>query len=91
MGVDKEGKEYIIPLETKSGEERDKLGWVQITNLVKFAHQYFPKLKCLPVAIKPGGKNIIYLLEFDDSTDFNRISIKNIKLYQLIRIKQRNK
>jgi len=91
VGINKEGREYIIPVEAKSVEDRDKLGWVQITNLVKFAHQYYPKLKCLPIAVKPGSRSLIYLIEFDESIDFNKIAIKNIKLYHLIRIKEKDR
>jgi len=85
VGIDEDGNEYILPIEAKSPDERDKLGWFQIANLVKFATQYFPDLKCRPIAAKPAGKGLVCLLEFDSSTDFEEIGIKNIKMYKLVR------
>lgn len=88
VGIDQDGNEYILPLEAKSPDDRDKLGWVQISNLVKYAKQYFPKLTCRPIAAKPIERDMIYLIEFDDKTNFEEIGIKNIKLYKLIRRKE---
>jgi len=85
VGVDEDGREYILPIEAKSPDVRDKLGWFQIANLVGFANQCFKSMKCRPIAVKPMGKNIVCLMEFDDSTDYEKIGIKNIKLYKLIR------
>lgn len=85
VGVDQEGKQYLLPIEAKSSDERDKLGWVQISNLVKFAKQNFPELACRPIAAKPVSRDQIYLIEFESKTDFEEIGIKNIKLYNLIR------
>jgi len=85
VGVDEDGKEYILPTEAKSPDERDKLGWFQIANLVKFAKQYFPSLKCRPIAAKPMEENVICLIEFDDNTDYEKIGITNIKIYRLVR------
>jgi hypothetical protein len=36
--------EYIIPIEAKGRDARDMIGCVQISNLVKYARQYFPEL-----------------------------------------------
>jgi len=88
VGVDEEGKQYILPTEAKSPDERDKLGWFQVANLVKFARQRFPNLKCRPIAAKPMRRNIVCLMEFEDDTNYERISIKNIKLYKLVREEQ---
>jgi hypothetical protein len=85
VGIDHDGKEFILPLEAKSADARDKLGWVQVTNLVKFAHQNFPNLKCRPICAKPIDINNIYLIEFEDKTDFDDIGIKDIQLYRLLR------
>lgn len=85
VGVDQDGKEYVLPIEAKSSEDRDKLGWVQISNLVKFSRQFFPSLTCRPLAVKPIDKNTIYMLEFEPKIDFEEVGIKNIKLYKLIR------
>ncbi len=85
VGINREGKEYILPLEAKSPDERDKMGWIQITNLVRYARQYFPNLLCRPLATKPVGPNQICMIEFEDETDYEKIGIKEIKLYKLIR------
>jgi hypothetical protein len=85
VGVDEDGAEYILPTEAKSPDERDKLGWFQVANLVKFATQYFPGLKCRPIAAKPMGDNAVCLIEFDDTADYENIGIRNIKLYRLVR------
>lgn len=85
VGLDQNGIEYILPFEAKSSSDRDKLGWFQIANLVKYAHQNFSQLKCRPICAKPVDKNTVYLLEFDDNPDCETVAIKNIKLYRLIR------
>jgi len=85
VGIDKEGNEYILPIEAKSPDERDKLGWVQITNIVKFAEEKFPNLNCIPIAVKPLSRNDIVLVQFEPNRDYERIGITNIKLYKLVR------
>jgi hypothetical protein len=85
VGIDTDGKEYILPLEAKSPDDRDKLGWIQISNMVKFAQQNFPKLRCRPIAAKPEGTDKIYLIEFDPNPDSEKISIVQSKLYKLKR------
>jgi hypothetical protein len=85
IGVDEDGREYILPIEAKSPDDRDKLGWFQIANLVKFASQYFPNLICRPLAAKPMANNIVCLIEFDANADYEKLGIKNIKLYKLVR------
>ncbi|MBN2271094.1 MAG: hypothetical protein JXN61_10795 [Sedimentisphaerales bacterium] len=85
VGLDEDGLEYILPIEAKSPDDRDKLGWFQVANLVKFAGQCFPDLKCRPIAAKPMGSNTVCLIEFDDNPDFEKTGIKNIKLYRLTR------
>lgn len=85
VGVDTDGNEYIIPIEAKGPDARDMIGWVQISSLVKYARQYFSGITCCPIAVKPIDANKIYLIEFEDNPNFEEISIKNIKLYSLVR------
>lgn len=85
VGIDDEGNEYIIPTEAKSPDKRDKIGWFQVANLVKYANQYFPNLICRPIAVKPYEHNIVCLMEFDANSDYEKIAIKNIKTYKLTR------
>jgi len=87
VGIDREGKKYIFPLEAKSPQERDKLGWVQITSMVEFAKQNFPDLICRPICAKPIDRNRIFLIEFKNTTEINENGIKEIRLYHLIRKK----
>ena len=89
VGIDTDGTEYILPLEAKSADDRDKLGWIQISNMVKFARQNFPKLKCRPIAAKPAGHNKICLIEFDNNPNSEEVSIVQVKLYGLIREKKK--
>lgn len=89
VGIDADGTEYILPLEAKSSDDRDKLGWIQISNMVKFARQNFPKLKCRPIAAKPSGNNKVYLIEFDDNPNSEEVSIVQVKLYRLKREKKK--
>jgi hypothetical protein len=88
VGIDREGTSYIIPLEAKSSDERDKLGWIQVSNMVKFARQNYPELKCRPVAAKPVEHNMIHLIEFEDNSDSEQISIVQERLYKLKREKR---
>jgi len=85
VGVDREGTHFILPLEAKSGEERDKLGWIQVANMVKFAKQNYPGLKCKAIAAKPLDRDQIYMIEFSDNPNPEQISIAQIKLYKLKR------
>jgi hypothetical protein len=85
VGLDQDGQEYILPLEAKSDNQRDSLGWFQVANLVRYAHQNYPKLKCRPICAKPVDRNTIHLLEFNDDPNYNTIKIENIKLYKLVR------
>src|ERR1041385_4546269 len=89
VGIDTDGSEYILPLEAKSPDDRDKLGWVQISNMVKFARQNFPRLKCRPISAKPAGHNKIYLIEFDSNPNSEDVSIVQVKLYGLRREKKK--
>lgn len=58
-------------------------GQIEIDDL--YARQYFPNLRCRPLATKPVGPNQIYMIEFEDDTDYEKIGIKEIKRYKLIR------
>jgi hypothetical protein len=87
VGVDREGVRYIIPLEAKSIGERDKLGWIQVANMVKFCKQNYPELKCKTIAAKPLSRNQICLIEFDDNPDPEKVAIVQTKLYELRREK----
>lgn len=88
VGIDREGTQYILPLEAKSAEERDKLGWIQVANMAKFAKQHYPQLKCRPIAAKPIDRNTIYMIEFDDNPDAEKVAIVQIRLYKLKREKK---
>ncbi|PKL68025.1 MAG: hypothetical protein CVV30_11820 [Methanomicrobiales archaeon HGW-Methanomicrobiales-1] len=85
VGIDQEGRKYIFPIEAKSPDQRDRLGWVQITNMVQYAKEVYPELICRPLGAKPIDKNNIYLIEFENISDVNTIRIKETRRYKLIR------
>lgn len=85
VGIDADGNEYVLPLEAKSAHEREKLGWMQIANMVKYSRQSFPGLRCKPIAAKRGGPNQVYLIEFSDGIGSEKLGIVQMKLYQFVR------
>src|SRR5208337_2432197 len=85
VGIDQEGRKYIFPLEAKSPDKRDRLGWIQITNMVQYAKEFYPELICRPLGAKPIDKNNIYLIEFENISDVNTVKIKETRRYKLIR------
>lgn len=85
VGIDAEGTEYVLPLEAKSPDDRDKLGWIQVSNMVKYATQNFPSLRCRAIAAKPARANEIHLVEFSNNTDHEEIGIVQERRYKLIR------
>jgi hypothetical protein len=53
VGLDTEGKGYVIPIEAKSAGNKERLGVVQIRQMILFAQQKFKGLTLRPVGIKP--------------------------------------
>lgn len=53
LGIDTDGNGFVLPIEAKAASPKDRLGVVQITQMVKFARQYFVDLSVRPM----GGQN----------------------------------
>ncbi len=62
IGIDKQGNNYVIPVEAKGGN--DKIGRVQIDQDFALCDEKFPNLTCIPVAAQFLGNNKIALFKF---------------------------
>ena len=58
---------------------------VQITQMVKFARQYFPELAIRPIGIKVMSDGSYMFLEFNATDDSNLVATKRYKRYLLYR------
>ncbi|MFL6276230.1 MAG: endonuclease [Blastocatellia bacterium] len=85
VGVDTEGRGYAIPIEAKSVGGRERLGVVQIRQMILFAQQKFAGLILKPVGIKPFVDGSIAFVEFDDQADLEAISVRRYARYKLVR------
>jgi hypothetical protein len=85
VGVDTEGKGYVIPIEAKSVGSKERLGVVQIRQMILFAQQRFNSLILRPVGIKPFEDGSVAFVEFDDKADLEAISVKRYARYKLVR------
>jgi len=86
VGVDTDGKWYVIPIEAKSVGIKERLGVIQIRQMILFAKQYYPELTLRPVGIKPLDDGSFIFVEFDDEADLESISVKRYARYKLVRI-----
>ncbi|MFP4436530.1 MAG: endonuclease [Chloroflexaceae bacterium] len=85
IGIDADGSGFILPVEAKSASPKDRLGVVQITQMVKFAQQNFIDLTVRPIGIKILSDGSYLFMEFDTSTESNLIATKRYKRYELYR------
>lgn len=85
VGVDTDGKWYVIPIEAKSMGAKERLGVIQARQMILFARQHYPALSLRPVGIKPLSDGSYVFLEFDDDADLEAISIKRYARYKLVR------
>ncbi len=85
IGIDTDGIGFILPIEAKSSAPKDRLGVVQITQMVKFARQNFPDLMIRPIGVKllPDGSCIF--VELNDTADSNDVKSRRYKRYMLYR------
>lgn len=83
LGVDKNGEQYIIPVEAKTVNE--PLGVVQITSQNAFVRERFPQLTPRSVAVKAWDDNSLFFVEFNTTVDPNKIEVVEYRRYQLIR------
>ena len=80
IGIDKEGRNYVIPVEAKGGN--DKIGRVQIDQDFALCDEKFSELICIPVAAQFLGNDRIALFRFTRKNGETLISEE--KHYQLI-------
>jgi len=85
VGVDTTGKWYVIPVEAKSVGLQERLGVIQIRQMILFARQHYGDLTMRPVGIKPLDDGSYVFLEFDDEAELEAISVKRYARYKLVR------
>ena len=81
VGVDKNGKQYIFPVQAKGGS--DELGIVQIEQDIKLCEHKFPELIVRAIAAQFMSYNVIAIFEFkliDD--EIRKIAEKHYKLVE---------
>jgi hypothetical protein len=86
VGVNKEGKEYIIPVEAKSSGEGDRLAVQQLHAMNEFISQNFPDTESRPVGVKQMEDESVVIIELNTTTDINKIQMKDVKRYRLVRL-----
>jgi hypothetical protein len=85
VGVDTEGRWYVMPVEAKSIGPEERLGVVQIRQMILFAKQSYGELALRPVGVKPLEDGSYVLLEFDDEEELETIAVKRYARYKLVR------
>lgn len=89
VGIDKEGKEYVIPISAKGSDLREKVGVTQIADLINFGKQNFSGLILKPVAIKEWQDGSIFVLLFNTVDDVGEIRTVSYRRYKLVLIKEK--
>src|SRR5574341_358818 len=86
IGVDTDSNGYGLPVEAKSESPKDRLGVIQITQMVKFARQNFEGLPIRPIGIKamPADGSLMFF-EFTVEEDPDQVETRRIKRYRLVR------
>lgn len=85
IGIDNNGNSFILPVEAKSTSPKDRLGVVQITQMVKFARQYFPDLSIRPLGVKVLEDGSYLFMEFNDSAISDEVATRQYRRYGLYR------
>jgi len=83
VALDREGKEYVIPVEAKGPTGNVNLQ--QIQKSILYAKRAFPKMICKPVALQEIAGGVYALFEFKPETELNKIKVVAEKKYILIR------
>ena len=85
IGIDANGEGFIIPIEAKIASEKDRLGVIQVTQMVGLTRQNFSELAIRPIGIKEMPDGGYMMLEFTPDTDPNEVATKRYKRYRLVR------
>lgn len=83
LGVDRDGKQYAIPVEAKSVNE--PLGVVQAVSLNAYGRAIYPELTLRSVAVKAWPDGSIFFMEFNNATNSEEIRVVSFRRYRLIR------
>lgn len=83
LGVDTDGRQYVIPVEAKSMHE--PLGVVQVVSLNAFGRSSYPDLILRSVAVKAWHDGTIFFVEFNASEDSEKVKATNFRRYRLVR------
>ena len=83
LGVDADGKQYVIPVEAKTASE--PLGVVQVVCLNAYGRQILPQLILRSVAIKAHHDGTIFFMELNDSLDSEEVRVVGYRRYRLVR------
>lgn len=80
VGIDKRGKQYVLPVEAKG--EKERLGALQVENAIAFCRDRFPHLTCRPLAAQKMSADRIAMFEFVEKDD--DLLIREEKHYRLV-------
>lgn len=86
VGVDIDGKQYVIPIEAKCAGER--ISKVQVAQMIDFARDRYPKLTIRPVGIQELKDGSLVLLEFPPAQHPDEIAIKEMRRYRLLQMNE---
>jgi hypothetical protein len=90
VGVDTDGRWHVIPIEAKSVGPKERLGVIQVRQMILFAKQNYSDLILRPAGIKPLDDGSYVFLEFDDEEELEMISVKRYARYKLVRDDKRS-
>lgn len=82
VGLDVDGKQYVIPIEAKS--RKDRISKTQIVQNVGFARERYPKLIIRPLGIQEINDQEIVVIEFTSGKSPDTIKIKEMRRYKLV-------
>ncbi len=83
LGVDTNGKQYVIPVEAKTADE--PLGIIQVAWLNEYGHRILPELVLRSVAVKAADDGSTFFLEFNNAVDSEQVKVVDFRRYRLVR------
>ena len=86
VGIDRRGAHYVIPVEVKAAE--DRLGYVQIDNMLQLCAERFPNLIARPIGAQFVDDDRIALIEFQRRPNSLEIDIAIERHYRLVPAEQ---
>jgi hypothetical protein len=85
VGVDSEGRLFVLPVEAKSEAQSDRFGRIQLLQMSLLACQDFEGLGRRVLAVKALPDGTIGLAEFSDAQEPDDIGIVAVRRYRLVR------